>query len=119
MDYSKPIFVIYNPSSGKARDIRPIIHDCFFSNGIEYELYETKGRLDALNVAMSFDIDKYSALALVGGDGTIHEAINGLLRRRDKKTIPIGLIPNGSGDDACGGLGLDSGDSDMALEYIL
>ena len=67
---------------------------------------------------MTFDIDQYSALAIVGGDGTIHEAINGLLRRPDKKKLPIGLIPNGSGDDTCGQIGIDVADSDMALEYI-
>lgn len=67
---------------------------------------------------MEFDIDSYSALVLVGGDGTLHEAINGLMRRPDKKKIPIGLIPNGSGDDLCGQIGINVGDSDMALEYI-
>ena len=50
---------------------------------------------------MGFEIDKYSALILVGGDGTFHESINGILKRTDKKLIPIGLIPNGSGDDYC------------------
>ena len=118
MNYSKPVYVIYNPASGKVRDIRHVIHDCFYSNGIDYQLYETKGRLDALNEVMNFEIDQFSALAIVGGDGTIHEAINGLLRRPDKKKIPIGLIPNGSGDDICAQIGIDVGDSNMALEYI-
>ena len=68
---------------------------------------------------MSFDIDKYSALILVGGDGTIHEGLNGLMRRDDKKKIPIGLLPNGSGDDACGSLSLDIGGIHQGLEYIL
>lgn len=44
-------------------------------------MYETKSKLDALHQTMTFDIDKYSALVLVGGDGTIHEGLNGLLRR--------------------------------------
>jgi diacylglycerol kinase family enzyme len=30
---------------------------------------------------MTFDIDQYSALIIVGGDGTIHESLNGLMRR--------------------------------------
>jgi len=44
-------------------------------------------------------IDDYSALAIVGGDGTIHEAINGMMYREDKKRLPLVLLPNGSGND--------------------
>ena len=32
--------------------------------------------------------------------------------------MPIGFLPNGSGDDACGALGIDVNDVDMGLEYI-
>lgn len=45
------------------------------------------------------DIDKYSALIAVGGDGTFHEVVNGLLHRPDKKRLPIAFLPNGSGND--------------------
>ena len=41
------------------------------------------------------------------------------MRRADKKRLPIGLIPNGSGDDICGQIGLESGDFEMGLEYIV
>ena len=68
---------------------------------------------------MTFEIDQYSALLLVGGDGTIHEGLNGLMRRQDKKKIPVGLIPNGSGDDACGCLGLQINDTLNGLNFIL
>jgi diacylglycerol kinase family enzyme len=68
---------------------------------------------------MTFEIDLYSALLLVGGDGTIHEGLNGLMRRQDKKRIPVGLIPNGSGDDACGCLSLQVNDTLNSLNYIL
>ena len=75
--------------------------------------------MDALLIAMEFKIEDFSALILVGGDGTFHEAINGLMRRKDKKKIPIGVLPNGSGDDLCGNIGIDVGNFDLALEYII
>lgn len=37
----------------------------------------------------------------VGGDGTLHEVVNGLMRRSDKKKIPMGFIPAGTGNDFC------------------
>jgi diacylglycerol kinase family enzyme len=66
---------------------------------MEHEFYETQGALDAWKHMLNIDIDRYSALAIVGGDGTIHEAINGMMNRKDKKQLPIGLLPNGSGND--------------------
>lgn len=55
-------------------------------------------------------------LVAAGGDGTVHEVVNGLLFREDKKKIPLAFIPNGSGDDCCNSLGIMS--VDHALDYI-
>ena len=41
----------------------------------------------------------YSAILVVGGDGSFHEVFNGMLMRKDRLRLPIGLIPNGSGND--------------------
>jgi diacylglycerol kinase family enzyme len=35
----------------------------------------------------------------VGGDGTLSEVTNGMLLRSDKKRLPIGILPNGTGND--------------------
>ena len=55
-------------------------------------------------------------LVAAGGDGTYHEVINGMLARRDGKKIPIGMIPNGSGNDTCRSIG--AGQLDQALDYL-
>lgn len=46
--------------------------------------------------------EEITAIVVVGGDGTIHEVINGLLR----KDLPIGFIPGGSGNDSARGIGI-------------
>jgi len=61
-------------------------------------------------------MDKYSALIPCGGDGTVFEVINGMLEREDGKKLPIGVIPNGSGNGIASGVGIR--DTDMALEAI-
>ena len=45
---------------------------------------------------------------MIGGDGTFHEVINGLLNRGDHQKIPIGIIPAGSGNSFMNDLDADS-----------
>lgn len=58
--------------------------------------------------------EKVTAIVAVGGDGTIHEVINGLAGTN----IPLGIIPAGSGNDFSRGLGIPL-KHDKALERIL
>ena len=51
---------------------------------------------------------KYAGLVAVGGDGTLHEIINGMMFREDGERVPIALIPNGTGNDLCNSVGVKS-----------
>ena len=68
-------------------------------------------------LAANLDIDKYSILVAVGGDGTYHEVVNGMLQRPDKRRIPVAYIPNGSGNDTLRSVGVIS--IEKALDYII
>lgn len=72
--------------------------------------------LDPLHFARNIDLDRYSLLVAAGGDGTVHEVVNGMLMREDKKRIPLAFLPNGSGDDLCAAVGISS--MDHGLDYI-
>ena len=37
--------------------------------------------MDAMRIARDVEIDEYSAIVSVGGDGTCHEVVNGLMAR--------------------------------------
>jgi len=67
---------------------------------------------------MNFDIEGCSALLFVGGDGTQHEGVNGLMSRKDGKKVPVCFMPNGSGDDSAGGLAIPYNDIEKALSYV-
>jgi YegS/Rv2252/BmrU family lipid kinase len=58
--------------------------------------------------------EKAAVIIAVGGDGTIHEVVNGLAGT----TTPLGIIPAGSGNDFSRGLGIPL-KYDKALERIL
>ena len=65
------------------------------------------------------NLDGYCGIAVVGGDGTVHEAFNGMLMREDGKRLPIGVLPNGSGDDFVGNLGIGVSDLDTACNFLI
>ena len=56
-------------------------------------------------------------MVVVGGDGTVNEVVNGLVKTVYTH-ITLGYIPTGSGNDFARGLGLTK-DTDKAVEQIL
>ena len=73
---------------------------------IPIEIFATTGYLSAYNHTLTYDLDACSAVVASGGDGTLHEVVNGMMQRKDGKRIPVGFIPNGSGNDICLNLGI-------------
>lgn len=96
----RKILVVVNPTGGirNGLEILENIKPIFEAGGIEIEIIETKYAGHAEDIAKAMEIDKYELLCLVGGDGTMHESINGMYGRKDNKRIPIGLIPAGTGN---------------------
>ena len=117
MSYSKKLAIIYNPNSGRKIDRKAQISNALDKNSIKYEFLETKGYLDALNFVKNLDIDTYSAIVAVGGDGTCHEVVNGLMQRTDRRKLPICFLPGGTGNDTCRSLNMDS--METGLQYLL
>ena len=82
--YNKPVPVIYNPTSGKKKDIRDLIYERLTIQQIEVKFFETLRGMHAWDLAeKEIDFSQYSALVAVGGDGTLHEVINGMMMRQD------------------------------------
>ena len=92
--------LIVNPFSGKKQGLKILekIQPYFLRSDIEIEVIKTGYSGHAEIIAKEFDITKYNGLVIIGGDGTFHEVINGILNRGDQKKIPIGIIPAGSGN---------------------
>eukprot|EP00356_Strombidium_inclinatum_P009288 CAMPEP_0170496922 /NCGR_PEP_ID=MMETSP0208-20121228/23126_1 /TAXON_ID=197538 /ORGANISM="Strombidium inclinatum, Strain S3" /LENGTH=341 /DNA_ID=CAMNT_0010773581 /DNA_START=328 /DNA_END=1350 /DNA_ORIENTATION=- len=117
MDYSKPVLFVSNPNSGDhSKGMNPVIEKGLKRAKIQYESFETTGRNSAMEKAKTFKIDDFSAILIAAGDGTIHEVVNGMLSRQDKKKLPLGLIPKGTGNDTCYGLNIHN--METSMEYI-
>src|SRR5439155_20430580 len=66
------------------------------SRGTEYPAHATE-------IAAKAADEGYTTVVAMGGDGTVHEVINGLLRIPAERRPRLGMVPIGSGNDFAGG----------------
>lgn len=104
--------IIVNPFGGDKRaltilkeKVRPILDQA----QAVYHVMQTDYRQHAKLLCNQLDATVYSAIIVVGGDGLLHECINGLMSRKDRSDpslLPIGLIPAGTSNAVARSLGI-------------
>lgn len=96
----KKYYIAINPFGGSkdGLEILTKVLPIFEEAGAEVEVKETRYSGHARNMANTLNFEGYDGFCVVGGDGTMHEVINGMLSRKDGKKIPIGLITAGTGN---------------------
>ncbi len=96
-------FVIVNPSAGNGMVRRkwPKIQNLFKQYGMQYEVAQTAYHKHGLVLAVDAIKNGFRHLIIVGGDGTIHNVINGIMQQQvvAKSSVSIGIIPVGTGND--------------------
>ncbi len=101
---ARKVALVVNPTSGRGLGARvaPVVRAELEAGGLTVEEYTTTcaedvGRISAEVIASGAD-----AVALVGGDGTIHLGAQVLA----KSGLPFGVIPAGTGNDFARGIGV-------------
>ena len=114
---AKNILFVYNPRAGKAKIRSKLcdIIDIFAKAGCEVTVYPTQQEGDAARAVMNKK-KRYDLLVCSGGDGTLDETVNGMIKC--SKRIPIGYIPAGSTNDFAMSLGLPK-DMCRAAEVVV
>ena len=89
-----------NPHGGtkKGPQLLKKVKPIFEASGTDLFIIETTFAGHAKDLANQLDLTEYDGFIGIGGDGTLHEIINGMLSRPDGNKIPIGIIPGGSGN---------------------
>lgn len=93
--------VIYNPTAGngRARAYWPSVESALLDAGIDFKSIQTTAPFHAQKISQEL-AQEFSQVIAVGGDGTVHEIVNGLMRAsNEQETIPLGVVPLGNGDD--------------------
>ncbi len=114
---NKYICFIVNPVSGNGKSLKifSAMENYLKKREILYRVHYTEYKEHAIELAKEFKNNKgICVVVAVGGDGTIHEVINGL----HPSIIPVGYIPAGSGNDYAKEIGIPM-DPISALEKIL
>ena len=94
--------IILNPYSNRwrAQERIPEVEQALAEAKLDYELVVTKKPFEGTALAETAVADGFDAVVAAGGDGTINEVINGLLRATpDGPTIPFGILPLGTAND--------------------
>ncbi len=101
----KKVLFVFNPYSGKAliKNYLLDIVDTMVKADYEVTIYPTQKRGDATRMVEEATED-YNLIVCSGGDGTLDEAVTGMMRREHK--LPLGYIPAGSTNDFATSLGI-------------
>ncbi|MFC7061475.1 diacylglycerol/lipid kinase family protein [Halobacillus seohaensis] len=103
--------IIVNPEAGNGKALRlmqTIQKDpLFLEKNCRSFQTEYQGNAESLvQSIVTIHHDVVDAVIVIGGDGTLSEVFNGL---HHFPTIPVGIIPAGSGNDFARGAGISSG----------
>lgn len=99
--------MLANPRGGRSQGVRlidavrPVLEAAPARVSVRVSEYPGHAR----ELVRDIELGPYDAVIVIGGDGTLHEVVNGMMARRDGSSIPIGLIPGGSGNSFAQDLG--------------
>ena len=103
MANSKSWFVIINPTSGNgsAKKQWPKIEQLLKANSFEFEYAFTKFSKHSIKLIHTAVNQGFKNIISVGGDGTLHNIVNGIMTQKmiNPSNIAVGVIPIGTGND--------------------
>jgi diacylglycerol kinase (ATP) len=103
-----PACVILNPMAhqGKAERNWPRAEQALRREGIDFILRRTEHPGHGMELGYQAAKEGLSPIIAAGGDGTVNEVVNGLMRAKSEGIeVPLGVIPLGTANDLTEGLG--------------
>lgn len=114
--------IIANPVAGNggARQWASQLTEALRARGDEVALSFTEGSSSAETWAREAAAEGLDGVVACGGDGTVHQTINGLMKGSSDRQPPLlGLLPMGRCDDLALALGIRRRNPGQAIEVIL
>ncbi len=94
---------IVNPVAGHGRGLRdwPAISSHLFGAGVPFDAMFTERKFHATEITVTALNRGYRKIIIIGGDGTIHETVHGLMLQSDvlPKEVLLSVVAVGTGND--------------------
>lgn len=117
-EHKRSLMLVINPTAGKnrARDNLFMLINYFFNHNYHVTVFPTQAKGDACRYVAEF-ASNYDALVCVGGDGTLNEAVTGLMFCEPQSRPHLGYIPAGTTNDFACTLGISSDMEQSAKQF--
>jgi diacylglycerol kinase (ATP) len=118
---SRKVTLVVNPTAGKGRaqELLPQVAGQFRDAGLALQILLSRDFAEAQQMTRDAVADGVDVLAVMGGDGMMHLGVNTCAQHHLLGgDSTLGLIPAGTGNDLCRGVGLDPKDPVAAAAVI-
>ncbi|MBR2804572.1 MAG: diacylglycerol kinase family lipid kinase, partial [Eggerthellaceae bacterium] len=119
---NRNVLLIANPAAqrGHGAEAARIAHDLLREwvgdEAVTLALTDYAGH--AVDLAAEASSERYDTVIALGGDGIVHEVVNGLMRLPFDKRPSFGLVPVGSGNDYARTLGMSESVPDAVVQFL-
>ena len=113
--------IIYNPKAGSRKTQKRWNAVYMESRKVVFDYVQSEGFGSVERLARTLANNGYRTIVVVGGDGAINDAVNGIMSSsaEDKENIALGIIPNGIGNDFAKYWGLDEDNYKQAVDWVI
>src|SRR5512142_3247519 len=96
--------VILNPYSNRWSSQKrwPEAESALKAAAVDFDLVVSQKKGQIVELVEEAVLENFSPIVVVGGDGSIGDAVNGLMRAAQRKQgamVPLGIMPTGSAND--------------------
>lgn len=97
---TRQILAVVNPRSGNRQATQQLdqLKAALLPEGYLVHTAVTEHPGHAREIAAAADVEEIHCICAVGGDGTIHEVVNGLMQLPHPKRIPLAVLAAGTGN---------------------
>ena len=113
--------IIYVPRDGSLRPMKrwKEIRAYLIEKGVEFDCIQSEDTSSIGYQARMLADNGYETIVLVGGDGALQDAVNGVMESPKMENVALGIVPCGIANDYANYWGLDDNDYKRAIDCIM